>query len=157
MKPDVSIVVAVYNAEQFLEKCLDSLINQTYKNLEIICVNDASTDNSQFIIDEFKQKDSRVKSIFHENNMNAGGAMNDGIKAAQGEYICIVDNDDWLDDEAIELLYQNSEGGKADLVAADWVRFFSEEKKIVNKNLCSDLTFDNIIKYTCYHGFRMLG
>lgn len=157
MKIKVSIIVAVYNAENILNKCLNSLIGQTYEDIEIICVNDSSTDSSQKIIDEFKGKDSRIVSIIHEKNTNEGGALNDGILAAKGEYVCFVDNDDWLSPEAIELMIDASDNGEADLVACDWIRFYNEKEQILNKNLCNDLSFDSIIKHVSNNGFRIIG
>lgn len=156
-KPDVSIIVAVYNAEDYIGRCLDSLIAQTYKNIEIICVNDASTDHSQEIIDSYKQKDERVRSIVHQQNMNAGGAMNDGIKAASGEYVCIVDNDDWLAANAIEKLLSASDNIDCDIVCCDWYDYKNENDYNQNKNLTDSVDRDENIIYGLLFGFRLLG
>ena len=89
----VSVIIPVYNVEDYLEKCLDSVINQTLKDIEIIVVNDGSPDNSQKIIDEYKKKDKRIISIMKENGGQAS-ARNLGIKKARGEFLCFVDSDD---------------------------------------------------------------
>lgn len=156
-KPDVSIIVAVYNAENYIGRCLDSLIMQTYKNIEVICVNDASTDHSQQIIDSYLLKDERIHSIVHPQNMNAGGAMNDGIKAAQGEYVCIVDNDDWITPNAIEILINESGNLKIDFVAPDWCEFYNEERKINHHNLIVGASKEENCEYALKYGIRMLG
>lgn len=97
----VSIVVPVYNSEKYLEKCLDSILNQTYKSIEVICVNDGSTDNSAQILESYKNKDGRLKIITQENS---GGviARKNGIQNATGDYVLIEDSDDWLDLDLVE-------------------------------------------------------
>lgn len=157
MKPTVSIIVPVYNSERTVSKCLDSLINQTYKEIEIICVNDCSKDGSLNILKKYAKSDERIIIINHTENKNAGGARNSGIKSAKGEYICLVDNDDWLVRNAIELLIKASENGNADLVACDWVTYYSEDKQYVNRNLPNNINNQEIITYICRNGFRELG
>ena len=157
MNIKVSIVIAVYNAEHCLQKCLDSVVNQTYKNIEIICVNDASVDKSQLIIERFKNIDSRVKCIMHKENTNAGGAMNDGIKQASGDYICIVDNDDWLKLDAVEKMVTASNNGEFDVVSCDWCRYFDKQKFSDVRNLPESKNRDDIINYSFLYGFRLLG
>ncbi|AEH50340.1 glycosyltransferase family 2 protein [Pseudothermotoga thermarum] len=103
MKPLVSIVVPVFNTEKYLKKCVDSLLNQTYKNIEVLLVNDGSTDNSGKICDEYALIDPRVR-VFHIQNSGAGVARNVGIKNAKGEYITFVDSDDWVSEKYIETL-----------------------------------------------------
>lgn len=156
-KPDVSIIVAVYNAEDYIGRCLDSLIAQTYKNIEIICVNDASTDHSQQIIDSYILKDDRIHSIVHPQNMNAGGAMNDGIKAAQGEYVCIVDNDDWLASNAVEELYKASDNCRFDIITCDWITYSNDNIKKYNKNLTDSLETEENVIFSLINGCRILG
>ena len=92
----ISIIVPVYNTEKFLEKCLNSLINQTLKDIEIICINDGSTDNSLQILEKFANKDKRIQ-IINQTNSGPSIARNIGIKKAVGEYIGFVDSDDWVD------------------------------------------------------------
>ena len=95
--PLLSIVVPVYNVEKYLRQCLDSLVRQTLKNIEIIVVNDCSPDNSEAIILEYAARDDRIVYIKHEENKCLGGARNTGIRAAKGKYIAFVDSDDYVD------------------------------------------------------------
>ena len=153
----VSIVVPVYNSHATLPKCLDSLIAQTWQNLEIICVNDKSKDNSIDVIKEYQQKDGRVKLVDHAENMNAGGARNSGIKAATGEYICFCDNDDWLIPDAIGILVDASEEGRIDFVASQWCEYYSEDRKTDKKNLIVGGTKEENREYALLNGCRILG
>jgi glycosyltransferase involved in cell wall biosynthesis len=100
--PKISIIVPVYNVEKYLRRCLDSIINQTLQDIEIIVVNDCSPDNSQTIIDEYALKDTRIKCILHKENLGLGGARNTGIQAAKGEYIGFIDSDDWVAENMFE-------------------------------------------------------
>lgn len=102
----VSILVAVYNGERFLQKCLDSLYCQTYKNIEIICVNDGSTDKSVDIIKRQMAKDDRIKLVEHEENKGLAVAWNTGVSASTGDVIGYLDSDDWYDDDTIEKLVE---------------------------------------------------
>ncbi len=95
--PLLTVVIPVYNVEKYLRECLDSIVNQTYTNLEIIIVNDCSPDNSEDIILEYQKSDPRVKYIKHEKNLFQGGARNTGITNATGEWITFVDSDDYID------------------------------------------------------------
>lgn len=97
----ISVIVPIYNVEQFLSKCIQSIINQSYSRLEIILVDDGSTDDSPQICDEFKEKDKRIK-VIHKKNGGLSDARNVGIEVASGEYIGFVDSDDYID----ELMYE---------------------------------------------------
>lgn len=99
----ISIIVAIYNSEKFLRKLIESIINQTYRNLEIILVNDGSPDNSGKICDEYKEKDSRI-TVIHKINGGTCDARNAGLKIATGEYVSIIDGDDWLELDYVEYL-----------------------------------------------------
>ena len=94
-QPLISIIIPVYNVEQYLDECMKSLINQTLKDIEIICINDGSTDNSLEILKGYAEKDDRIKIIDKENG-GYGIAMNMGLKAATGEYIGILEPDDYV-------------------------------------------------------------
>ena len=94
--PLVSVIVPVYNVEKYLRQCLDSLISQTLQNIEIICVNDASPDNSLAILKEYEAKDKRIVVVDLYENMRQGGARNRGIEYARANYIAFVDSDDWV-------------------------------------------------------------
>lgn len=100
--PKITVIIPVYNVEKYLRKCLDSVINQTYTNLEIICVDDGSPDNSGAILDEYAKKDSRI-IVIHQENAGVSAARNQGLDIATGEYIAFVDSDDWLEPQCYEL------------------------------------------------------
>ena len=118
---EVSIIVPVYNVEKYLERCLDSLINQTFKDIEIICIDDGSIDNSGKILDEYAAKDSRIK-VIHQNNAGLSVTRNNGMKIASGNYINFVDSDDWIDKDFIEKLYDAIIRNNADIAAASIIR-----------------------------------
>lgn len=101
----ISIIVPVFNVEKYLERCIRSLIEQTYQNLEIILIDDGSTDASPMICDKWAQEDCRITAI-HQENSGVSVARNLGIEIAHGEYISFVDSDDWVDSRFIEMLYQ---------------------------------------------------
>lgn len=92
----ISIIVPVYNVEKYISKCIDSVINQTYINWELILINDGSKDNSGIICDEYAAKDKRIR-VIHKNNGGVSRARNSGIELAKGEYICFIDSDDWIE------------------------------------------------------------
>lgn len=106
--PLVSIIIPVYNTEQYLPRCLDSVCGQTEQNIEIIVVNDASPDNSQAIIDEYAKKDPRIVALRHTYNKHLGGARNTGIEASRGEYILFLDSDDYIREDAVALMLQKT-------------------------------------------------
>lgn len=130
----VSIIIPIYNAEKFLKQCLDSIINQTYKNLEIICVNDGSVDNSLQLLKEYKAKDERV-IIVDKKNAGVSEARNDGIRVSSGDYIAFVDSDDWLEKDAIENLYNALIENNVDIVRSTYYENESEEKEKLINNL----------------------
>lgn len=119
MKKDISIIVPIYNSEKYLKKCIDSLLNQTKKELEIILINDGSTDNSENIINEYKDK--RIKYI-KNINQGIGATRNEGISKAQGKYLMFVDSDDYIEENACELLFEKAEEDNLDMVICDFYR-----------------------------------
>ncbi len=100
----ISVIVPIYNVEPYLKRCIDSIINQTYKTIEIILVDDGSTDNSSKICDEYKNKDKRIK-VIHKKNGGLSSARNRGLDIAKGKYITFIDSDDYVDNDYIEYLY----------------------------------------------------
>lgn len=110
----VSIIVPVYNTAKYLPKCLDSVKNQTLKDIEIICINDGSTDNSLDVLNKYSQEDSRFVILMQENQ-GQSVARNTGIKLAKGEYIGFVDSDDYIELTMFEKLYENANQNKADI------------------------------------------
>lgn len=113
---EVSVVVPIYNVEKYLDRCLESLVNQTFQAIEIICVNDGSPDQSQKIVDDYQAKYPHlIKSLIKENG-GLGDARNYGLAHATGKYICFVDSDDWVELEMIEEMYQNAIENESDIV-----------------------------------------
>lgn len=110
----ISIIVPVYNTEKYLHRCLNSIINQSYENLEVILVDDGSTDSSPAICDEFAEKDSRIK-VIHKVNEGVSIARNTGISVATGEYLSFVDSDDFIDKAMLERLMNNAVKNDADI------------------------------------------
>ena len=99
----ISVVVPIYNVEKFLGQCIESIINQTYNDIEIILVDDGSTDNSGKICDEYKSIDNRIR-VIHKVNGGLSSARNAGMRIAQGEYICFIDSDDYIDSQMLEIM-----------------------------------------------------
>ncbi|MBQ5852329.1 MAG: glycosyltransferase family 2 protein, partial [Lachnospiraceae bacterium] len=99
----ISIVVPVYNVEKYLERCVDSLINQTYENIEILLIDDGSKDNSGQMCDEYANKDSRI-TVYHKENGGLSDARNYGMDRAKGEYIIFIDSDDYVEPNMMEFL-----------------------------------------------------
>lgn len=116
---DISIIVPVYNAEEYLKKCLDSLVNQTKKELEFILINDGSTDKSEEIIKTYKDK--RIK-YFKNKNQGIGKTRNFGVEKSSGKYLMFLDSDDYFSNDACEILYKEAEKEKADLIVFDYYR-----------------------------------
>ena len=120
-KVKISIIIPVYNSEKFLEKCLDSLINQTLKDIEIICINDGSKDGSKEILERYARRDNRIILINQENE-GLSCARNNGLKIAKGEYLGFVDSDDWVDIDFFEKLYNAAQKTGCEIVAGDFYR-----------------------------------
>lgn len=117
----ISIVVPVYKVENYLRQCIESVINQTYKDIEIILVDDGSPDNCPAICDEYALKDNRI-SVIHKLNEGVSIARQIGVEIAQGEYVCFVDSDDWLELNAIERLAEPLKKQKTDVICAGYYR-----------------------------------
>ncbi len=117
MPLEISVIIPIYNVEKYLARCLDSIINQTFQNLEIICIDDGSTDNSLTIAEEYANKDKRI-SIIHQENKGPSVARNIGMKIAKGKYISFIDSDDWIDLDFFEKLYSAAEKYNADAACA---------------------------------------
>lgn len=116
--PKVSVLIPIYNVEKYLRQCLESVVNQTLKDIEIICINDGSTDHSLDIINEFAVKDSRIK-VIDKKNTGYGHSMNCGLKMAQGEYIGIIESDDFAELNMFEILYNYAKNSDAEIVRSN--------------------------------------
>lgn len=124
-----SIVLPIYNVERYLQRCLDSVLGQTYKNYEVIMVDDGSTDNCPAICDNYAAKDARVK-VIHKQNAGLGMARNTGIKNATGDYICFFDSDDFVTTNLLELCAKELEKENYDIVAFDYSDY--KDGKVIN-------------------------
>jgi glycosyltransferase involved in cell wall biosynthesis len=111
----ISIVTTAYNVESYIEQCLSSILEQTYKNIELILVNDCSTDGTMKIVNKFN--DERLKIINHKENLGAGWARRHGIDASTGEYVITIDGDDWISEDFIEKLVENAKETNADIIS----------------------------------------
>ena len=145
--PLVSIIISVYNTEKYLRQCLESVINQTFKDFEVIIINDCSPDNSYKIIEEFRQKDNRIIVINSEKNLGLGFCRNQGLKISKGKYITFIDSDDWVKSNYIEILYNNIKQHGADFVSADYM-FYNNVTTKISPNI-ETITFYK--KYNFYN------
>lgn len=143
-KPLVSLVVPVYNAEKYLQNCIDNILKQTYSNFELILVNDGSTDDSKVICDENALKDVRVK-VIHKKNEGAGSARNSGIQVARGEFITFPDADDILYPRMLEITLKNMINNKVDLVIFNYENIVIDGSvtKVINRNKLFNKTIKN--------------
>lgn len=149
--PAVSVIVPVYNTEKYLPKCLDSLTGQTLSDIEIICINDCSPDNSLAVLQEYAKKDNRIKIIDFKENKGAAVARNTGIDAATGEYIGFVDSDDFVDIDFYEKLYTKAIETDADVVKGKlWLYDLKDEKKYLEDWI--DIN-DDVKKHKAYFYF----
>lgn len=139
----ISVIVPIYNTEKYLEKCLKSIIRQTYNNLEILLIDDGSTDKSISICERYKKKDSRIKLIIQKHK-GVSNTRNLGIDVSKGEYIAFVDSDDWLEKNYIEELYSNLKTHNADIVKTGYYCKIND-KKIGIENKKIDLKMKNIL------------
>ena len=126
MKPKLSILVPIYNVEKYLAQCLESITKQTLQDIEIICINDGSTDGSLDIIKDFAKNDNRIV-IINKPNSGYGDSMNQGLEKATGEYIGIVESDDWIELDAFERLYTLAKTHNAEVVRANY--YFNKANK----------------------------
>ena len=133
MAPKLSVVVPVYNVENYLSKCLDSILKQTLEDIEIICVNDGSTDGSANILQDYKKKDPRI-IVLEQENQGLGAARNTGIRTARGEYIGFVDSDDFIEPTMYEKLYEKACKFQLDIVLSLFLQFFL----LIHLNIVND-------------------
>lgn len=134
--PKVSIIMPVYNAEQYLDRSISCLLSQTCKDIEIICIDDKSSDNSVQILQKFQKQDKRIKIVLREKNGGAAAARNSGLKVATGEFIGFVDSDDYVDEDFFEKLYNKSNDTNADIVIGNTCT--------THDNRCSDNLLNDI-------------
>ena len=130
----VSVIVPVYNVEKYLDKCLNSLVNQTLKEIEILVINDGSPDNSQKIIDKYVKEYSNVKSYIKKNG-GLSSARNYGLKYAKGEYIAFIDSDDYVSVDMLNEMYKKAKDNNSDIVICDYYSLEKDEKRYINCHL----------------------
>lgn len=142
MEPKVSIIVPIYNVESYLRRCLDSLLSQSLIEIEIIAVNDGSTDSSLEILKDYSEKDKRIVLINKENG-GVSSARNEGLLATKGQYIGFVDPDDWIDKEMYEQLYNTAIQEKADIVMCTYIREYGTHSKEKKFNMPQKVCYQN--------------
>ena len=141
-KYKLSIIVPVYNTQQYLPKCIHSLLSQKLHNFEILLIDDGSTDGTEKLCDDYQQKYSRIK-VVHQTNQGVSMARNIGVQIAQGEYIAFVDSDDWIEDEMYLTMINLAEKYQSDIVKCGFttdkgIETFKEKQKVIDKNLINE-------------------
>lgn len=132
--PKISIIIPVYNSEEYLEECLDSVVAQTIQDVEIICINDGSSDHSLKILNEYKKKDKRIQVITQEN-AGAGAARNHGLRLAKGKYLSFLDADDFFERDMLEKAYKKIEEYQADFVVYESDQYYMDKKEFIKNPL----------------------
>lgn len=148
----VSIIVPIYNVEKYLKRCIDSILHQTYRNLEIILVDDGSTDHSGEICDGYAEQDCRIR-VVHKKNGGLSDARNSGLDIAYGEYISFVDSDDWIRDDYINVLVEALEYGKTKISACSYRKVNELEK---SREASADLISENLEIWTISEAYQHL-
>lgn len=134
----VSVIIPVYNVENYLKRCIDSVLRQTYENLDIILVDDGSTDQSGTICDNYTKSDSRVR-VLHKDNGGQSDARNAGIEIAKGEYLYFVDSDDFITDDSIDFLHNSLLVHDADIATHGYVIYYGEDTAIESNKLVDNV------------------
>ncbi|MBD8071307.1 glycosyltransferase family 2 protein [Bacillus sp. PS06] len=158
MLPKISVIIPVYNVENYLHRCVDSVLNQTFQEFEIILINDGSTDKSGGICDDYAQRDSRI-TVIHKKNARVAAARNDGLKMAKGKYVSFIDSDDWIEPEMFQRMITKADEYQLDFIMCDYKKrsdsyeqnktqpirsgFYSKEN-IVNELYKCLIMFDDI-------------
>ena len=137
----ISIIIPVYNVEHYLDKCLESVINQTYKNIEIILINDGSTDDSLSILEKYKKVDKRVK-VINKKNGGVSSARNAGLDICKGKYITFIDSDDYVDTDYVEILYKKAKKYDVDIVFSNAIEVFKNGNTKNDKKIIKDILLD---------------
>ena len=154
----ISIIVPVYNVEKYLPRCVDSLIQQTYSNIEIILVEDGATDSSDAICDTYQKKDSRIK-VIHKKNGGLSDARNKGIEIATGEYVACVDSDDYVTSDMYEILLKNLKETNSDISIGNYKMIANEENRKEDRTYHYDVIEDktammvNLLEHPCIQNY----
>lgn len=139
----ISVIIPIYNVDKYLKKCLDTLINQTLKEIEIICVNDGSTDNCTKIIAEYTEKDSRFVVINQENS-GPSMARNAGMNIARGEFLGFIDSDDWVDLNYFEKLYESAKKYNADIACCSFSRVYKSSRVRSKVRISNEIVYETV-------------
>ena len=134
----ISFIIPVFNTEEYVKKCIESVIDQTYKNIEIIVIDDGSTDNSLKICNEIGMKDNRIK-IYHKENGGLSSARNYGIKKASGDYLYFLDSDDYIPLDSAEVLINISEKYNSDIVIGNYQKVYENQKAVTKEDNISEI------------------
>lgn len=129
--PKISVIIPCYNVEKYLRQCLESVVNQTMQDIEIICVDDGSSDSTLDILNEYQKKDSRLQ-VITQKNAGAGAARNNGLKIAQGQYLSFLDSDDFFELDMLEEAYKSAEEYRADFVVFNSDQYHMDNDSFVN-------------------------
>ena len=140
----ISVIVPVYNVEKYLERCIKSILYQTYQNLEIILIDDGSTDNSGKICDTYAQIDNRIK-VYHGDNVGAGMARNVGLDIATGEYITFIDSDDYIGNMRLADMIKNTIKTGADTCMTGFTKVYGNKKITHKHTMANRIIFDGFI------------
>ena len=145
--PRISIIVPVYKSEQYLPKCIDSILVQSYLNWELLLIDDGSPDNSGKICDEYMQKDARIR-VFHKGNGGVSSARNFGLEKAKGDYIMFVDSDDWIDNNCLKVCIEEVVRNNLDAVQFGYISVFPTKEMLNVKTVTPSLNGEKFIKST---------
>lgn len=141
--PIISVIVPVYKVEDYLDRCVESILNQTLNDIEVILVNDGSPDKSGKMCDEWAKKDERIR-VIHKKNGGLSDARNHGLDAATGDFVAFIDSDDWIDKDMFEILYKAAIEHKADIAECSWRCIYSDRIEEETENTGAIITGDNI-------------
>lgn len=148
----ISVIIPVYNGEEYINQCVESVLNQSYHNIEVLLVDDGSRDKSGKICEEYQRKDIRVK-VIHKNNEGVSSARNEGLKRCKGEYVAFVDSDDYVEKDYLECLYQKLRENNADIAACNFSYVFKDGRKQEENQLKSKCMLLNDDLNYCQNSF----
>ena len=151
-KIQISVIVPVYNTEKYLERCINSIVNQNFRDIEIIIINDCSEDDSLKIIDKYKNKDKRIKLINKIKNEGLSAARNLGIEIAKGDYILHIDSDDWIEQGYLNDIYEIAQKNNADIIVTDFYIDYDNGKIIYCRDQNIEKTTGKIVLERCFLG-----
>ena len=155
MKPLITVIIPVHNVEKHLSQCIKSVLGQSLKNIEVIAVDDGSTDSSGHILDQYAAEDIRLK-VIHKDNEGVSEARNEALKHAKGEYTAFVDSDDWIDAEMLEDMYNHAVAYNSEIVMCGYIREFEEHSKVKHMGLKNGVIMDKKEVQDCFIR-RMIG